>query len=453
MCARGWCSCVKASSSTYICGLEPCGPLTCSPDDVADTHAAPGLRGGERRLSVPAGTCIAGHNASGMPLLNDGSWWGSYSYHVSMATLKRKYEQVRVVDHWSSNPATNGFSVANGGNTMYWPVQNMQQWTLDARNTEYIAFNFSLGQGDYATPYAATDDIIVTFQHVPATHNMFFLAYDAQHPPNTLISNVSMANTSPNGELYVRHAAARCRCAAAPCVYRANVVPTRPVARPTIYADGKSVYVLMGTTLHYWNAFLPLDVSTVNITVTDCNIAGSKDQATTLKKAAVRGGKFMFTAYKPYVTRPIAPQPNHRMGARCPSQCLRCPCPRVRRYGPKSTQLCTTDLSTGVTGPLLPTLPTYTRAYDSLEVEFFPNAVLYVPQRTGSSIHLAGALCRTQRLTRCVLPWCTRCHQVHFGGRHHRGRRSRGVRDFIAQRRRQVRLPLGERGAQARDHL
>ena len=76
----------------------------------------------------------------------------------------------------------------------------------------------------------------------------------------------------------------------------------RVVCRPTIYADGKNVYVLMGTTLHYWNAFLPLDVSTVNITVTDCNIAGSKDQATSLKKAAVRGGVFMFTAYKPYVT-------------------------------------------------------------------------------------------------------------------------------------------------------
>jgi len=40
-------------------------------------------------------------------------------------------------------------------------------------------------------------------------------------------------------------------------------------------------------------------------------------------------------------------------------------------------QLCATNVETGETGPLMPSLPDYPRSYDSLEVEFFDNAVLY----------------------------------------------------------------------------
>ena len=47
------------------------------------------------------------------------------------------------------------------------------------------------------------------------------------------------------------------------------------------------------------------------------------------------------------------------------------------RYGPDATVLCTTDLDTNVTTPLLASYPDYPRAYDSLEVIFFENAVLY----------------------------------------------------------------------------
>ena len=77
-------------------------------------------------------------------------------------------------------------------------------------------------------------------------------------------------------------------------------------ASPSIFADGKDVFVLMGTTLYTWDAFFPDQVKVVSITVTDCNIAGSKDQANALKKAAVRGGKFMFTAYQRCVPQNVA---------------------------------------------------------------------------------------------------------------------------------------------------
>jgi len=67
---------------------------------------------------------------------------------------------------------------------------------------------------------------------------------------------------------------------------------------PTVYAFQRNVYVLMGTQLYMWDAFLPHQVRNVTITVSDCNIAGTKDQADALKSAAVRNGLFMFTAFK-----------------------------------------------------------------------------------------------------------------------------------------------------------
>lgn len=205
-------SCVKAAKGSYVCGLEPCGPLTCPSaateaaflvDDEEDGARARQLRG--RQLSAAVGTCLPGRNQSGMPLLNlDDRWWGSYSYHVNMAHNKAREEQIRVVDHWTSNPVTSGFQVSNGGNTMYWPVKNAANvWQLHARNDEYVTFNFSLGSAVYARVFAASDDVIFTFDKVPATNILHFLAYDARHPPSTLISNVTMKNTAPNGELCV----------------------------------------------------------------------------------------------------------------------------------------------------------------------------------------------------------------------------------------------------------
>ena len=202
--ARKHCSCVKADSATYICGLEPCGPLTCP----GSSDMTGGLRG--RQLSAAPGTCLPGRNTSGVPLLNVGSWMGDYSYHVHMAHTMARKQQIRVTDHWATSPATNGFQVANGGNTMYWPTKYMGEWTLNGRNTELLTFNFSLGTQAYARPYASTPQIIFTFAKVPATNLFEFLAYDAQHPPNTLISNVTMKNTSPDGNLYVQQAAGVC---------------------------------------------------------------------------------------------------------------------------------------------------------------------------------------------------------------------------------------------------
>ena len=200
-------SCVKGAGD-FFCGLEPCGPLACPGADVDALPAAQQqqqqLRGGgsthSRRLSAPVGTCLPGRNASGAPLLTDPTWWGSYSYHVSMAIDKMRHEQIRVADHWATSPASNGFQVSNGGNTMYWPTKHLEQWTLNGLSEEAVAYNFSLGSAAYAAPYAATDEIIFTFALIPATNTMTFLAYDAQHGPNTLVSNVTLKNTSPNGE-------------------------------------------------------------------------------------------------------------------------------------------------------------------------------------------------------------------------------------------------------------
>lgn len=127
--------------------------------------------------------------------------------------------------------------------------------------------------------------------------------------------------------------------------------------------EGKTVHVLQpqsngDNVLFYWQAYLPDTIHSVNITVAGCNIAGSKDQASKLRTATVKGGVFMFTAFDP--------------------------------YGDQVYQLCTTDMTTGVTTPLLPDLPSYPRAYASDEVSFFDNAVLYTS--AGGSVDVGDSV-------------------------------------------------------------
>lgn len=164
-----------------------------------------------------------------------------------------------------------------------------------------------------------------------------------------------------------------------------NLLGTACYDRPQVYAEGTQVYARMGTVIHTWDAFMPDSARIIKVDVSACNVPGTKDQATHLDKAEVRGGKLMFTANFPFGD------------------------------DPDTVQLCATDLTTGKTTPLL-TDPQYTRGYDSLEVLFFDNAVLYVVRML---LHLPACLsvcCLTRLSGRSLSAVLFSCSYTSSGG-------------------------------------